>query len=71
MFPNPFENEITIKSSIAEELEIFNYLGQKVEVRKIENGEKKFNFTHSSSGIYLLKFKNSGRVMKLVSSGKN
>ncbi len=71
VFPNPFENEITIKSSIEEKLEIFNFLGQKVEERKIEIGENKFEFTYNSSGIYLLKFKNSGRVMKLVSSGKN
>jgi hypothetical protein len=71
VFPNPFENEINIKSSIEEELEIFNYLGQKLEERKIEIGENKFEFTHNSSGIYLLKFKNSGRVVKLICSGKN
>ena len=67
VFPNPFENKITIKSSIEEELEIFNYLGQKVDELKIEIGENKLQFTKNSNGIYLLKFKKSGRIMKLVS----
>ncbi len=71
VFPNPFENEINIKSSIEEEVEIFNYLGQKLEERKIEIGENKFKISDNSSGIYLLKFKNSGRVVKLICSGKN
>jgi hypothetical protein len=67
VFPNPFENKITIKSSIEEELEIFNYLGQKVDELKIEIGENKLQFTKNSNGIYLLKFKKSGRIVKLVS----
>jgi hypothetical protein len=67
VFPNPFENKITIKSSIDEELEIFNYLGQKVDELKIEIGENKLQFTKNSNGIYLLKFKKSGRIVKLVS----
>ncbi|MBU3659880.1 MAG: T9SS type A sorting domain-containing protein [Flavobacteriales bacterium] len=66
VFPNPFENEITIKSSTEEALEIYNYLGQKVEERKIEIGENKIDFAPNSSGIYLLKFKNSGSVTKLI-----
>lgn len=66
VFPNPFENEITIKSSTEEALEIYNYLGQKVEERKIEIGENKIEFAPNPSGIYLLKFKNSGSVTKLI-----
>lgn len=66
VFPNPFENEITIKSSTEEVLEIYNYLGQKVEERKIEIGENKIEFAPNPSGIYLLKFKNSGSVTKLI-----
>lgn len=66
VFPNPFENEITIRSSTEEALEIYNYLGQKIEERKIEIGENKIEFAPNSSGIYLLKFKNSGSVTKLI-----
>jgi len=65
VYPNPFENEFTIQSSVNESLEIYNLMGQKIAKRNIEIGENKVIFDYGN-GIYLLKFNQSGKIVRVA-----
>jgi hypothetical protein len=67
IYPNPFSNELTIEMNRAgESVSIFDVLGNIVEVRNLEIGINTFNYETISSGIYIVKFKLSGKVKRIV-----
>ena len=71
VYPNPFENEFIIESKQNDIVEIFTLMGQKVADKEIFVGTNYIKVPSESNGIYLLKVKSSGKVVKLVRNVKN
>ena len=71
VYPNPFENEFIIESTQNDIVEIFTLMGQKVADKEIFEGKNYIKVPSESNGIYLLKVKSSGKVVKLVRNVKN
>jgi len=70
VYPNPFENEFIIESTQIDFVEIFNLMGQKIAEQEIIQGENSFQTSNGNNGIYFLRFKSSGKTVKLVRSYK-
>jgi len=73
VFPNPFQNEISIHSkSNIDAIKIFNFKGQLIETLKLErnkNQNQNINLEFLSSGIYFIKTKSSNlesQIFKIV-----
>jgi len=63
IFPNPSPGDFTVKWTGDAEMdfELFNAMGQKVDVQRVENMHSfSFDLKHFESGFYLLKGSNSG-----------
>ena len=54
-FPNPVNNELTVSSSIAGQLSIFDMSGRMVLETRIQAGENKISTTALKAGVYVMK----------------
>jgi len=66
IFPNPFEKIVSIHSSNSELLEVFTILGQKVAEYSVNEGSNIIELDGLTNGIYLFKFKKSGKIKRVV-----
>lgn len=55
VFPNPFNQQINVKSTETQELQLLDVHGKIVYETSIISGVKTINLTHLNAGIYLLK----------------
>jgi len=64
IFPNPFENEIFIKSTVLySQIEIYNLTGTKIFSRKVSENQSEINLNCLLSGIYLIVIKNNNTII--------
>ena len=64
-YPNPVENQLNIKISpeyMGATIAVFNMLGKKIGVFKMNNDLKSIDFSDYSRGIYIVKFQLADRV---------
>jgi len=70
IYPNPARDFITLDTTGAEEVLIFNSLGQMVYHETVTNGEDKIDFSDLPAGIYIVRLMGQGeeRQSKLIVS---
>lgn len=68
-YPNPIENLLSISNqSKIEKVEVFDFLGQNIFSKKIDDTKIEINFSNYNSGIYFMKIfsENNYKTIKLI-----
>jgi hypothetical protein len=69
IYPNPVENNLSVKSEITGKVQIFNILGKQIiQEDKLTNAALNINMSQYPNGVYLIKFTNQGNsvVKKII-----
>ena len=66
-YPNPFSNQITIETSSADMIFLYNMLGEKIKSAPLNNGQSKaeVNTSDLNSGIYMYAVSKEGIVLEI------
>lgn len=66
VYPNPFQNYISIQSPQEDQMILQTIEGKKIAVYKIEKGETNVNTFYLNNGMYILTFINQIQTFKLI-----
>lgn len=66
VFPNPFNSELLIETSVIDEVEIHSVDGVRVAISKVDAGVNRLSTNSFAQGVYFLYFKNQNISVKIV-----
>jgi hypothetical protein len=66
VFPNPTRGQVIIRSAQANELKVYDLLGNDVGTYAIAIGENTINLEHLSKGVYFLRIEKESKVLRLL-----
>jgi alpha-tubulin suppressor-like RCC1 family protein len=70
VYPNPFNDVISISIDSNAKVEIYNLLGETIYAKKINSGTTQLNLGNHASGVYLIKATNENNQSKMVKAIK-
>jgi hypothetical protein len=66
IYPNPFQQNITIESTESNTLDIYNTLGKRIATHKIIQGNNTLDVAELPVGIYYLKTRKQSWTKKVI-----
>jgi hypothetical protein len=70
VYPNPFNDVISISIDSNAKVEIYNLLGETIYAKKINSGTTQLDLGNHASGVYLIKATNENNQSKMVKAIK-